>query len=285
MDTKVTGTGLVSRGFSDVDGSGQADEHAAYLERAASSVAAERERWLERLDLEVGDVVLDAGSGIGEVALLLAGRVGPSGRVVGVDLSAELVERARSRAEGAGSVEYQVGDITALPFEDGSFDAVYSERVFLHLADPQAAMAELLRVLRPGGRLLIVDLDNTRIACDADDGDLADLLASRLAGVVANVRSGRSLRSQAILAGFADVAAEPFARTVTDREIARGMAIRPVEDRVADLVAEGAITRERADAYLDDQDRRAAEGRFQVTTLWYLLTACKPGPVQLAGDR
>jgi SAM-dependent methyltransferase len=228
--------------------------------------------------------VLDAGSGIGEVALLLGSRVGPDGAIVGVDLSAELVERAQARAEGVGNVEYQVGDITSLPFTDASFDAVYSERVFLHLSSPQAAMTELFQVLRPGGRLLIVDLDNTRVACDADDGELADLLASRLAGVVANARSGRSLRSQAILAGFTDVDSEAFARTVTDREIARGMAIRPVEDRVAELVAEGAITGERADAFLADQDRRAAEGRFQISTLWYLVAARKPNRPRPGGD-
>jgi hypothetical protein len=100
MSTNVTGTGLVSRGFSDVDRSGQADEHAAYLERAATSVAAERERWLDRLDLDIGDVVLDAGSGIGEVALLLAGRVGPAGAISRRRGDAFLDDQDRRAAEG-----------------------------------------------------------------------------------------------------------------------------------------------------------------------------------------
>lgn len=273
----VTGARLAPSGFSDVDGTGEADDHAAYLDRAAQGMADGRERWLEALDVRPGEVVLDAGSGMGEVALDLAARVGPSGRAVGVDLSSELVERARERAEGVGNVEYRVGDLAALPFADGTFDAAYSERVFIHLTDPSAAMAELLRVLHPGGRLVIVDPDHTRVATDADDGDLADLLASRFSLLAANVRSGRHLRSQAVLAGFADVAAQPIARSVTDRAVARSMAVQPLEDRVASLVDEGLITRERGDAFLEDQERRAAEGRFQITTLWFLLTASKPG--------
>lgn len=271
----TVGSRLASHGFSDVDGSGQADQHAAYLERAARTVVGARERWIESLELQAGHVVLDAGSGMGEVALLLADRVGPSGRAVGIDLSAELIGRAQARAGGVANVEYRVGDLTALPFDDGVFDAVYSERVFIHLRDAQAAMDELFRVLRPGGRLVVIDPDHSRVATDADDGELADLLATRYSSLAANPRSGRHLRSQAVRAGFADVLAEPFARIATDRDEVRALAIQPVEDRVAALVGEGVITPARADAYLDDQDRRAAEGRFQVTTLWFVLTARK----------
>lgn len=271
----AAGSRLVDRGFSDVDGSGQVAEHAAYLERVAHGMVDARTRWLAALDLAAGEIVLDAGSGLGEVTLEAGRRVGPSGRAVGIDLSGELVARARTRARGVPNVEYRTGDVVALPFGDGSFDAVYSERVLLHVVDPQAAMQELHRVLRPGGRLLVVDPDHSRAATDADDGELADLLVSRLVRAAANPRSGRHLRSQALLAGFVDVSCEAVARSVTDRDEARGTVVQPVEDRVAALVAEGLISRSRADAFLADQDRREREGRFQVTTLWFVLTARK----------
>lgn len=270
------GPKLAPRSFSDVDASGQADAHAAYLERVAANVADQRQRWLEGLGLELGMVVLDAGSGMGELTRLLAGRVGPDGRADGVDLSAELVDRASAAAADIDNVAYRVGDITSLPFEDRTFDAAYSERVFIHLADPAAAMRELWRVLRPGGRLVIVDPDHLRTATDADDVELADLLVSRLGREFANPGSGRHLRSHAVRAGFTDVRVDGEVRVLTDRDEQRRIALRPVEDRLAALVEEGVVSRARADAFLADQDRRAAEGRFQVTIVIYVLSATKP---------
>ena len=96
MGRKQTSTGLPPRSFSDVDASGQADAHAAYLDRVAATVADHRRRWLEGLHLTPGMVVLDAGSGMGELTRLLAERVGPEGRAEGVDLSAELVDERGS---------------------------------------------------------------------------------------------------------------------------------------------------------------------------------------------
>jgi len=72
-------------------------------------------------------------------------------------------------------VEHHVADLIALPFESEMFDAAYAERVFIWLSDPDAAMGELFRVLRPGGCLVVVDPDHPRVATDADDrAHLAD---------------------------------------------------------------------------------------------------------------
>ena len=267
---------LAPKSFSDVDASGQADAHAAYLERVAARVAGDRERWLEGLDLTPGAVVLDVGSGMGELTRLLSARVGGAGRAEGIDLSVELVDRATEAAAGIDNVAYRVGDATSLPFDDGTFDAAYSERVFIHLADPAVAMGELWRVLRPGGRLVVVDPDHLRTATDADDVELADLLVARLGREFANPGSGRHLRSHAVRAGFTDVRVDGEVRIITDRDEQRRISLRPVEDRLATLVDDGIVTQTRADAYLADQDRRAAEGRFQVTIVVYVLTATKP---------
>jgi SAM-dependent methyltransferase len=270
------GVDLGPRSFSDVDASGQASDHARFLATAARILEDQRRGWFERLQLRPGDAVLDAGSGMGEATQTLAGLVQPGGNAVGVDLSAELVQRARERAESMPDVEFHVGTLTALPLPATSFDAAYSERVFMHLVDPDLAMAELFRVLRPGGRLVIVDVDHVCAAVDADDLELSDLLVAAAARAITNPASGRRLRSQMLGAGFGQVIVEPIPRTITDGAQARAGAPRPLGARLDDLVAAGVITRDRADAYLADQQRREAEGRYFAVHMFYLATAVRP---------
>ena len=128
--------------FPSVDASTDPARHAEYLALVASVIGGLRAEALPGLDLHPGARLLDAGCGLGEYAIEVAPRVLPDGRVVGVDASHELVERARQANEAAGSsVEFQVGDIRALQFADGSFDTVRCERVLQHLTPADAATA------------------------------------------------------------------------------------------------------------------------------------------------
>jgi ubiquinone/menaquinone biosynthesis C-methylase UbiE len=120
-----------------------------------------REGWLDVAELQTGEAVLDVGSGTGSLLLAAARRVGPTGTLRGLEASPEMVSRAREKARAAGvEVEFASGSADALPYPDHSFDAVFSTLVFHHLpADMQeSALAEIVRVLRPGGRVIIVDL-------------------------------------------------------------------------------------------------------------------------------
>ena len=102
--------------------------------------------------LRSGMRLLDVGSGPGTITLDLAQAVAP-GEVVGIDIEPQQVERARALAveRGAQNAQFEVGDAYALPFPDGSFDAVFAHAVLIHLHDPLAALREFRRVLRPGG--------------------------------------------------------------------------------------------------------------------------------------
>lgn len=105
--------------------------------------------------LPVGDErALDAGTGAGALALALAPQVR---EVVGVDLVPELLELARPRAEGLGNVRFLQGDVTRLAFERGSFDLAGTLRTLHHVGRPELVVAELARVTRPGGRVLVID--------------------------------------------------------------------------------------------------------------------------------
>jgi SAM-dependent methyltransferase len=142
----------------------QAREHGARLElrAAAESEVATREEYVGLLGITPGERVLDIGCGSGAVTRTLARRVAPGGRAVGMDASAALLEVARELANKAGlgaTIEFKEGDCRALPFPDASFDAVVAATTLSHVPDPARALAEMVRVTRPGGRVGVFDVD------------------------------------------------------------------------------------------------------------------------------
>jgi arsenite methyltransferase len=124
--------------------------------------------------LELGERVVDLGSGGGFDCFIAAGQVGPEGQVVGVDMTEEMLARSRAAAARLGlrNVEFRQGVIEALPVEQAWADVVISNGVINLCADKRRVFSEILRVLRPGGRLQFADIANGKRIPEAAIGNI-----------------------------------------------------------------------------------------------------------------
>jgi len=135
--------------------------------------------------LKPGDTVLDLGSGAGFDAFLASQRVGPEGRVIGVDMTPEMIARSSTlaRTHGYANVEFRLGDIEALPVADGTVDAIISNCVVNLTTDKARTFREAFRVMKPGGRLMVSDLVLERPLPEAIRQDL-DAYGACIAGAL-----------------------------------------------------------------------------------------------------
>ena len=138
---------------------GYPEELAKVPETAVESFAGVANPW-ELGNLALGERVLDLGSGAGTDSLVAAQMVGEAGRVTGIDMTPEMLAKARAAAAemGARNVEFVEGEVERLPFGDASFDVIISNGVIDLIPDKDAVFSEIARVLRPGGRLQIADV-------------------------------------------------------------------------------------------------------------------------------
>jgi len=153
--------------------------------------------------LKPGETVLDLGSGAGFDAFLASQRVGPEGRVIGVDMTPEMLARARGLAErhGYANVEFRQGDIEQLPVEDACVDAIISNCVINLTTDKARAFREAFRVMKPGGRLMVSDIVLLKPLPDAIRQDL-DAYAACVSGALQKDRYLAAIHA----AGFKDIA-------------------------------------------------------------------------------
>jgi ubiquinone/menaquinone biosynthesis C-methylase UbiE len=174
------------------------------------AIRASKSIMLDQMRLSEGAAVLDAGCGTGADALELARIVGPTGRVVGIDVSETMINGARRRAAGADdSPEFEVGDAQSLRFDDDAFDATRTERMLMHVPDAVTAFAELVRVTRSGGRVVVFDFDWDTAIVDSAHRPTTRRIMRSFADGIRNGWIGRQLPRLFREHGLIDVTVTP----------------------------------------------------------------------------
>lgn len=226
---------------------------------AAPSIERLRAWMLAAGDVRRGDVCVDVGSGTGTVTRRLAGLAGPDGRALGVEPNGMLREIAQARATEVGSTaEFCQGLATELPLPDGGVDVLWCERVLQHVPDPGAAIAEFARVLRPGGRALLLDADHeTRVESDIDP-EISRAMTAAFMRKVPNPRAARNIPRQAIEAGLQVDPDVGSSALVHPQELLRDSPLTRLSAEQA--VADGTITAAEAEAALAAQADAARHG-------------------------
>jgi SAM-dependent methyltransferase len=197
---------------------------AAYLDRTAQLAAQRKADSYALMHLAHGRSALDVGCGPGHDTLALANIVGPAGRVCGLDHDHDMVVLAQQRSVAANAVNvlHVHGDATALPWPDASFDAVRSERMLQHTLQPAAALVQMVRVLKPGGRLVVLDGEWSTLTVDCADAALERrLIRFHCETMINHPHSGRSLRRQFAEHGLTDIAVDVWPVVFTDYAEAR----------------------------------------------------------------
>ncbi len=239
-------------------------------------MAAQRGAVLEALALEAGERVLDIGSGPGLLARDMAEAVGAEGRVRGVDLSAGMLALSKARCAAQPWVAFEIADAAGLPYPDAAFDAAVSTQVYEYVPDIPAALAELHRVLRPGGRALILDTDYDSLVMNTRDQARMDRIMAAWDEHFVHAGLPRVLASRLREAGFTVVRREvvpPFYPELHEDTFSHGM---------IDLIAAFAAGRRgvsEAEARARAAELRAlgANGDDFFSLNRYLFLAEKPG--------
>lgn len=227
----------------------------------------------EALGARAGDRVLDVGCGPGFYSRELLDQVGPEGSVTGVDQSPQMLAVARRRSEGFGNARFEESDATALPVESESFDRALSVQVLEYVEDIPTALAEMRRALRPGGRVVIWDVDWATLSWHSEDPDRMARVLRAWDAHLAHPSLPRTLAASLTAAGFEDVRMDghAFATAELSEETYGGAALPVVERYVRQQGSPD------VDAWASEQRALGERGEFFFACIQFCFSGTKPG--------
>lgn len=243
----------------------------AYL---TPDVVRQRMRTLEALHLKAGEFVLDVGCGTGLLAYDMATLVGAGGRVAGVDVSKDMLVLAERRCADLPQVHLKQSKAEDLPEGDESFDAVTCVQVLLYLSDVPAALAEMHRVLKPGGRIAIIETDWRGMVLNSFDDSLTRKMIAAWDDVVSSpnlpVRLGPLIKAH----GFSAVNVDAI--PIVNASCTPGNFSSELLEQFARYAREqGTVSAGESEAWLDDLQHKGADGSYFFCVNRFVFTAVK----------
>ncbi len=197
-------------------GAGEAVQMASFLEERSRTpdVMEVNTEFLNFLDPQPSEHILEVGSGSGKICRLIAAHLGPGGSILGVDISPDIVQEAKRYALREGltnRITFESGAGESLSYPNASFDCACAARLLLHANDAEAVLREMLRVVKPGGRAVVMDWDFESVTVDHPDRELTRrLLHWRNDHHGGDNWSGRQLWRRMMAAGFQGLSVHPF---------------------------------------------------------------------------
>lgn len=247
-----------------------------YLDKLALDDLKLKERTYALMRAGEGHKVLDVGCGPASDTIALGRIVGSKGMVIGVDHDPDMITTANRRAAEAGLsgfVEHRLADGVQLPFDDNTFDSCRSERVFQHVADATQLLAEMIRVTKPGGYVVIADADHSTHGTSTQFDDMDMRFRDLALHVLKNPHVGRKLYKMMKLAGLVDVESHPVLRSWTDFDQWRPFAFDlgiPIGLKMQ------AWSQQEADQYENDLQQLHDQGAFYACVGYNLSAGRKP---------
>jgi len=256
------------------DSKDDAVKMAAFLEERshAPDLQDVNRKLCETVAAQAGERLLEVGSGSGILCRILAPQLQPGGRMVGIDISPEMTDEARKYALAEGfsdEISFDTGAAEALPYPDASFDGAIAARLLLHVANPDTALREIKRVVRPGGRVVVMDWDFETVTVDHPNRKLTrQLLHWRNDHHGGNNWSGRQLWRRMQTAGFENLSVHPWVSVTHEESDGLTQSLW----RATEVACEGgAISPAEQEAWIKELKDSILDGTFFASIVYFIV--------------
>ena len=224
-------------------------------------IVRQRQHTLNRLSVKRGEQILDVGCGVGFLSYEIALQTGDSGRVSGIDQNSEMIRHANKRCESLRNTEFSEANADNLPFPEESFDAVSCTQVLLYVNDVAQVLSGIRRVLKPAGRIIIVETDWRGVVLNSDYNSITRKIFSAWDAAVPSPNLPVRLGPLLVDNGFCNVDVEPIPILNTEyppSQFSHGMMNWITKNALKKRV----ITKEQSQKWLDDLDEKGKSGNY-----------------------
>jgi ubiquinone/menaquinone biosynthesis C-methylase UbiE len=255
-------------------GSADVIEMAAFLELHALTpdTQAVNQKLCTVIDPKPGECLLEVGCGSGLLCRMLSPKLQPDGCIVGLDISPEFLAEAQKYADQAGNFDpivFQAGQAEALPYAAASFDGAFAARLLLHASDPDAAVRELARVVRPAGRVVVMDWDFGTVSVDHSNRELTRRLFEwRNDHHGGNNWSGRQLWRRMVAAGLKNLIIHPWVSLAHTAADGLTQSLWRAAQNARDA---GAISSTEHVAWVAELEARLQQGTFFASITYFMV--------------